>query len=66
MAEWTKGAFTVSTDPARVNLEALNDALDSSVMWWARRLSPEDLRTMVFSSLCFSLHGPVSVLDKPG
>lgn len=65
MASWTKGAFTVHTDPARVDLEALNDAFDSDLMWWAKRLAPGDLRTMVHGSLCFSLHGPSTTNEEP-
>lgn len=60
MAQWTNGDYAVHTDPEKVDLEALNDALGSDIMWWARRLGPEDLRTMVYNSLCFSLHGPAA------
>lgn len=57
---WTRqdGAdiFTVSTDPAQVQLDALNAAFASDMLYWARPLEPHTLRRCVQQSLCFGLY----------
>ena len=48
--------FLCTTDPKYIHLEALNAALSSDMLWWARALPEAELRKMVDHSLCLGLY----------
>lgn len=64
---WTKTirdtVYTCSTDPARIQLDALNEALSSDFIWWAKPLGREGLRRMVENSFCFGVYVSSSSLS---
>lgn len=49
-------AYICSTDPTKVQLEALNDAFHSDQCSWAKRLKVDVLDKMVKNSLCLGLY----------
>lgn len=53
---WPRDGFLISTDPALVSLEALNDAFDSDQLYWAKRLPLEELKVMVDNSVCLGVY----------
>lgn len=57
---WTRDDFLISTDPALVSLEALNEALNAAFksehLDWAKRLPIEELKLMVENSLNFGVY----------
>ncbi|KAL2016920.1 hypothetical protein VTK56DRAFT_2837 [Thermocarpiscus australiensis] len=57
---WTRqvGAltYTCSTDPRRIQLDAVNAAFASDMVYWAKPLPPEALKRCVDQSLCFGLY----------
>lgn len=53
---WTRDGFLISTDPALVSLEALNNAFDSSQIDWAKRLPIEELKVMVENSANYGVY----------
>ncbi|SPQ26956.1 97d97ebd-7d06-4266-ade0-dbb2e8dd91ea [Thermothielavioides terrestris] len=57
---WTRqvggDTFTVSTDPSRIQLDALNAAFATDMLYWARPLPLDTLRLCVEQSLCFGLY----------
>ena len=58
---WVKDGYLVSSDQSLLQLEAINEALASDLMWWTQRLPDDTLKTMVESSLClglYKLHDP--------
>lgn len=48
--------YVCSTDPKHVQLDALNSALGSDMLWWAHPLPEATLKRMVEHSLCFGLY----------
>jgi GNAT superfamily N-acetyltransferase len=53
-AEWTRGAFTVSTDPARVDLDVVHGFL--TTCYWALGIPREVVRRSLECSLCFGVY----------
>jgi GNAT superfamily N-acetyltransferase len=51
--EWTRERFTVTTDPARLDLRVVAETLGSS--YWAAGIPLDTVARSVASSLCFSL-----------
>ncbi|KAK4187196.1 hypothetical protein QBC35DRAFT_410987 [Podospora australis] len=50
--------YAVSTDSSLVQLDALNAAFHSDMLYWAKPLSEENLKRCVDLSLCFGLYLP--------
>jgi GNAT superfamily N-acetyltransferase len=48
--------YTCSTDTALIQLDALNSAFASDLIWWAKPLSATDLFKTVHNSLCFGVY----------
>ncbi|KAH8903433.1 hypothetical protein BR93DRAFT_953180 [Coniochaeta sp. PMI_546] len=48
--------FLCTTDPNYIQLNALNTALGSDMLWWARAVPEAELRKMVDYSLCIGLY----------
>ncbi len=61
--------YTVSTDPSLLDLNAINDAFASDMLYWAKPMDPDTLRLSVDQSLCFGLYladnGPFSPSQLP-
>jgi hypothetical protein len=57
---WTRvvdnTTYTCSTDTALIQLDALNSAFSSDLLWWAKPLSAKDLYKTVHNSLCFGVY----------
>ncbi len=51
--EWQKGAFTISCDPARINLDLVVDFLVQS--YWGSGMERSKIQTSLHHSLTFSL-----------
>jgi GNAT superfamily N-acetyltransferase len=52
--EWRRGDYTISTDPARLDLEAIHAYLTRS--YWAEGVSRERVRASIEHSLPFGLY----------
>ena len=52
--EWTRGEFTISTDPARLNLAIIHEFLNRS--YWAAGRSIERIQTSIENSLPFGVY----------
>ncbi|KAM0295946.1 hypothetical protein ACHAPM_010662 [Fusarium culmorum] len=53
---WTRGDYLVSTDPALLQVDAINAALSSDMVWWAGDLPADALWDALRSSICFGLY----------
>lgn len=60
---FTKGQFTVTTDPASFQLEAIHDYLSQSS--WAPDIDVETVRISVQNSLCFALLDGTRQIGSP-
>jgi GNAT superfamily N-acetyltransferase len=58
--EWHRGGFTVSTDKARLDREAIHAFLKTS--YWARGLPRSILDRAIENSLCFGLYDGESLV----
>ncbi|KAB5566413.1 acyl-CoA N-acyltransferase [Coniochaeta sp. 2T2.1] len=60
LKNWTRAhegqKFLCTTDPKYIQLDTLNAALGSNMMWWARPMPEAELRKMVDHSLCLGLY----------
>jgi hypothetical protein len=57
--DWTHplhSEYTVSTRKDLLDLSAINDALDSDMVYWGTRLPQDVLRKMLDNSLSFGLY----------
>lgn len=52
--EWTRGEFTLSTDPGRIDLDVVHGFLTGS--YWAEGIPPEVVRRSIEHALCFGLY----------
>ncbi|KAK4157074.1 hypothetical protein C8A00DRAFT_40557 [Chaetomidium leptoderma] len=48
--------YTISTDPSLIQLDALDAAFRSDMLYWAKPLSPAQLKLCVEQSLCLGLY----------
>ncbi|TEA12340.1 hypothetical protein C8034_v006041 [Colletotrichum sidae] len=65
--QWYKDDYLISTDRSLLQLDAINDAFDSDLLWWAKRVPDEVLRTMVDNSLCLGVYKlPQTTADIAG
>ena len=53
--EWTRGEYTVSTDPARIDLQAVHRFL-SEEAYWSPGVPIEVVRRAIAGSVVFGLH----------
>jgi GNAT superfamily N-acetyltransferase len=51
---WSKGDFEISTDPARINVEAVHEFLTNS--YWAKGIPMETVRRSIEHSICFGMY----------
>ncbi|KAK3692322.1 hypothetical protein B0T22DRAFT_10349 [Podospora appendiculata] len=60
LKSWTRQdgqvTYLCSTDPKQIQLDAYNAALESDLLWWAKRLGDDVIRRTVENSLCFGLY----------
>ena len=52
--EWARDGFTISTDPARIDLDVVHGFLATS--YWAEGIPREVVRRSIEHSLCFGLY----------
>lgn len=52
--EYRKGAFEISTDPARLDLKVIHHFLTHS--YWATGITPETVKKSVENALCFGMY----------
>ncbi|KAL7622143.1 hypothetical protein AAE478_007645 [Parahypoxylon ruwenzoriense] len=53
---WYRDEYLVSSDPLLIDLDAVNAALDSDLMWWARELPRDVMKKALHNSLCLGLY----------
>lgn len=51
---WSRGEFEISTDPARVDLNAVHEFLTNS--YWAKGIPVDTVRRSIANSLCFGIY----------
>jgi GNAT superfamily N-acetyltransferase len=51
---WSKGDFEISSDPARINVEAVHEFLTNS--YWAKGIPMETVRRSIEHSICFGMY----------
>ena len=51
--EWTRGAFTITDDPGRIDIEWVSGILMSS--YWGQGRTPEVVADLTEKSMCFSM-----------
>ncbi|WQF84071.1 Putative GNAT domain, acyl-CoA N-acyltransferase [Colletotrichum destructivum] len=65
--QWYKDDYLISTDRSLLDLGAINDAFDSELLWWTKRVSEDGLRRIVDNSLCLGIYKlPGSTADIAG
>ncbi|KAI5866002.1 hypothetical protein GGS23DRAFT_364026 [Durotheca rogersii] len=53
---WYRGEYLVSTEPQLIQVEAVNAAMDSDLMWWAQGLPGAEIKKALHNSLCLGLY----------
>lgn len=53
---WYRENYMISTAPQLIQPEAVNAALESDAVYWARGMEPEYLKKMLSKSLCFGIY----------
>lgn len=53
---WYRGEYLLSTDPKLLQVDAINAALGSDMIWWASDLPAVALLKALKNSLCFGLY----------
>ena len=53
---WYRDEYLISTEPQLIQVDAVNEALGSELMWWARSLPRETIKKALNNSLCFGLY----------
>ena len=61
---WTRDGFLISTDPSLIPLQALNAAFASDMLYWAKPIPEDAMRSMLDNSLSFGLYSPTSSLPE--
>ncbi|EFQ35489.1 acetyltransferase [Colletotrichum graminicola M1.001] len=65
--QWYRDDYFISTDRSLLDLGAINDAFDSELMWWTRRVPEAALRRLVDNSLCLGVYKlPAATADIAG
>jgi GNAT superfamily N-acetyltransferase len=54
--EWSRGEYTISTDPARLDLDLVHEFL-AQRSYWAREIPRPVLERSIDHALCFGLYG---------
>ncbi len=53
---WVRDAYMVSTDRALLDVNAINNAFGSGLMFWTKQLTMRQMQKMVDNSLCLGLY----------
>jgi hypothetical protein len=53
---WYRDGFLVSTEKSLIQVDAINEAMGSEIMWWAQKLPKEALQKALDNSLCLGLY----------
>jgi len=64
---WYRDNYLVSTDRSLLQLDAINDAFGSGLMFWTKKMPEEQLKSTIENSLCLGLYIlPESTSDIAG
>jgi hypothetical protein len=65
--DWYKDNFIISTNRSLLDVDAIDAALESDLLWWAKKLPKDHLITMLDHGLNFGLYvAPSSTADIAG
>jgi ribosomal protein S18 acetylase RimI-like enzyme len=53
---WYRDNFLVSTDRSLIQIDAVNEAMGSDLMWWAQGLPRDEARRAINNAMCFGLY----------
>ncbi|KAH9907160.1 hypothetical protein F4778DRAFT_525507 [Xylariomycetidae sp. FL2044] len=53
---WYRDEYLVSTERNLIQVDAVNDALQSDMMWWAQGLPRDVMQKALRNSLCLGLY----------
>ncbi|KAI1817283.1 hypothetical protein GGS20DRAFT_59487 [Poronia punctata] len=53
---WSRDGLLVSTEKRYLQVDAINEAMGSEIMWWAKSLPKETLQKALDNSLCLGLY----------
>ncbi|KAI0026017.1 hypothetical protein F4780DRAFT_3113 [Xylariomycetidae sp. FL0641] len=53
---WYRDEYLVSTESHLLQIDAINEAFGSEMMWWAKGLPKDDLKKALHNSLCLGLY----------
>ncbi|KAF8861616.1 hypothetical protein BDZ45DRAFT_586589 [Acephala macrosclerotiorum] len=53
---WYKDNFMISTEQKLLQLDVINKAFDSDIVYWTKGTTPEALKRMLSKSLCFGVY----------
>ncbi|OTB14573.1 hypothetical protein K445DRAFT_318981 [Daldinia sp. EC12] len=54
--DWYRDEFLISTEPLLIQVDAVNEALSSDMMWWAQGLPRDMIKKALHNSLCLGLY----------
>lgn len=52
---WYRDEYLISTEPLLIQIDAVNEALNSDLMWWAQGLPRDVIKKALHNSLCLGL-----------
>ncbi|KAK2041736.1 acetyltransferase [Colletotrichum somersetense] len=65
--QWYRDDYLISTDRSLLDLDAINDAFGSEMLWWTTRVPEAALRRLVDNSLCLGVYKlPAATADIAG
>ncbi|OTA98126.1 hypothetical protein M426DRAFT_17737 [Hypoxylon sp. CI-4A] len=53
---WYRDDYLISTEPLLIQIDAVNAALSSDLMWWAQGLPRDEMKKALHNSLCLGLY----------
>ncbi|CAJ2504921.1 Uu.00g123150.m01.CDS01 [Anthostomella pinea] len=53
---WYRDEYLVSTEPKLLQIDAVNEAMSSEMMWWAQGLPRATMKKALHNSLCLGLY----------
>lgn len=53
---WYRDEYLISTEPLLLQVDAVNAALSSDLMWWAQGLPRDEAKKALHNSLCLGLY----------
>ncbi|KAI1141329.1 hypothetical protein F5Y05DRAFT_257836 [Hypoxylon sp. FL0543] len=53
---WYRDEYLISSEPLLIQVDAVNEALNSDLMWWAQGLPRDLMKKALHNSLCLGLY----------